>query len=119
MDAKTGAMTQLTTNPAEDVMPAWSADDKEIIFTSSRDTYKTLWSVNVETKTERKHVTSEGNIAAASMGPDGTMVYQSSVGNDSQLNIDGKSFTKDDVVLPFRPRWDSKNEYLNLVVGLP
>ena len=47
-------MTQLTTNPAEDVMPAWSADDKDIIFTSSRDTYKTLWAVNVATKAERK-----------------------------------------------------------------
>ncbi len=29
MDVKTDALTQLTTNPAEDVMPAWSADDKE------------------------------------------------------------------------------------------
>ncbi|MEP6828710.1 MAG: amidohydrolase family protein [Rhizomicrobium sp.] len=117
MDVKTGAMTQLTTNPAEDVMPAWSADDKEIIFTSSRDTYKTLWAVNVVTKAERKIADSDGNIAAASMGPDGQLVYESSVGNDSQLNYNGKSISGKEVVFPFRPSWVSKNEFFYVADG--
>jgi len=117
MDVKSGALTQLTTNPAEDVMPAWSADDKEVIFTSSRDTYKTLWAVNVETKAERKIADSDGNIAAASMGPDGQLVYQSSVGNDSQLNYNGKSISGKEVVFPFRPSWVSKNEFFYVADG--
>jgi len=117
MDVKSGALTQLTTNPAEDVMPAWSADDKEVIFTSSRDTYKTLWAVNVETKAERKIADSDGNIAAASMGPDGQLVYESSVGNDSQLNYNGKSISGKEVVFPFRPSWVSKNEFFYVADG--
>jgi len=117
MDVKSGALTQLTTNPAEDVMPAWSADDKEVIFTSSRDTYKTLWAVNVETKAERKIADSDGNIAAASMGPDGQLVYESSVGNDSQLNYNGKSISGNEVVFPFRPSWVSKNEFFYVADG--
>ncbi|MBN9546932.1 MAG: PD40 domain-containing protein [Alphaproteobacteria bacterium] len=117
MDVKSGALTQLTTNPAEDVMPAWSTDDKEVIFTSSRDTYKTLWAVNVETKVERKIADSDGNIAAASMGPDGQLVYQSSVGNDSQLNYNGKSISGKEVVFPFRPSWVSKNEFFYVADG--
>ena len=104
MDVKSGQLTQLTTNPAEDVMPAWSSDDKEIIFTSSRDTYKTLWAVNVATKAERKIATSDGNIAAASMGPDGQLVYESSVGNDSQLNFNGKAISGNEVAFPFPPQ---------------
>ena len=117
MDVKTGALTQLTTNPAEDSMPAWSADDKDVIFTSSRDTYKTLWAVNVETKAERKIADSEGNIAAASMGPDGQLVYESSVGTDSQLNYNGKSISGTEVVFPFRPSWVSKNEFFYVADG--
>ena len=45
LDVKSGGLSQLTTNPAEDTMPAWSPDDKEIAFISSRDTYKTAWAI--------------------------------------------------------------------------
>jgi len=118
MDVKSGAMRQLTTNPAEDVMPAWSADDKEIIFTSSRDAYKTLWSVNVATKEEHKIADSKGNIAAASISPGGQLVYQASVGVDSKLEINGKSVSGKEVVFPFRPSWTSNNEFFYTADGL-
>ena len=118
LDVKSGALRQLTTNPAEDVMPAWSADDKEIIFTSSRDTYKTLWAVNVATKAEHKIADSEGNIAAASVDPDGQLVYQASFGNDSQLYIQRQDDHQgDEVVFPFRPSWISKNEFFYTADG--
>src|ERR1700678_3488281 len=54
LDVRNGQLTELTTNPAEDTMPAWSPDDKEIVFISSRDNYKSAWAVNVATKAERK-----------------------------------------------------------------
>ena len=67
---RTGGLSQLTANPAEDTMPAWSPDDKEIAFISSRDNYKTAWAVNVATKAERQVASvSEGKIDAASYGP--------------------------------------------------
>ena len=118
LNRATGAMTQLTTNPAEDVMPAWSADDKEVIFTSSRDAYKTLWAVNVATKVEHKIADSTGNIAAASVSPAGKLVYQSSTGNDSQLNMDGKSITGNEVVFSFRPSWLNANEFFYTADGM-
>ena len=118
LDTKTGALTQLTTNPAEDAMPAWSADDKEIVFISSRDNYKTAWAVNVATKAERKVASVEaGRIDAASFGPGGQLVYESSNGNDSQLNLDGKALTKNEVVFPFRPSWVSSNEFFYTADG--
>ena len=117
LDVNTGALRELTTNPSEDVMPAWSPDDKEIVFTSSRDGYKTLWAVNVATGAEHKVASSDGKIEAASYGPGGQLVYESSVGNDSQLNLDGKAITKNEVVFPFRPSWTSKNEFFYTADG--
>ncbi len=117
LDVKTGALRELTKDPSEDVMPAWSADDKEIVFTSSRDNYKSVWAVNVATGAERKAAGSDGKVEAASVGPDGQLVYESSVGNDSQLNMDGKAITKNEVVFPFRPSWVSKDEFFYTADG--
>ena len=135
MDVKTGAMRQITTSPAEDVMPAWSADDKEIVFASSRDNYRTLWTVNLATKAETKvatvakvasfvtagptgsFVSNDGLITAASFGPGGQLVYQSSVGNESQLNIGDKAITGSEVVFPFRPSWVSNTEFFYTADG--
>ena len=74
--------------------------------------------MNVATKAERKVASFE---TARSMpppvGPDGQLVYESSVGNDSQLNLDGKAITKNEVVFPFRPSWVSKNEFFYTADG--
>src|SRR6185437_454506 len=118
LDTRNGQLTELTTNPAEDTMPAWSPDDKEIVFISSRDNYKSAWAVNVATKAERKVASvSRGRLDAASYGPDGQLVYETSDGNDSQLNIDGKAITKNEVVFPFRPSWVSSNEFFYTADG--
>jgi hypothetical protein len=60
---------------------------------------------------------SEGKIDAASYGPGGELVYESSIANDSQLNLDGKPITKDEVVFPFRPSWISGNEFFYTADG--
>ena len=75
LDVRTGELRELTTNPAEDTMPAWSPDDKEIVFISSRDNYKSAWAVNVATKAERKVASVDnGRIDAASYGPGGQLI---------------------------------------------
>ncbi|MGH6828844.1 MAG: amidohydrolase family protein [Rhizomicrobium sp.] len=117
LDLKTGRVRQLTTNPAENTMPAWSSDDKEIVFISSRDGYKSVWSVDVSTGQERKLASSTGKVEAASIGPGGQIVFESSVGNDSQLNLDGKAITTNEVVFPFRPSWVSANEFFYTADG--
>ncbi len=118
LDVKTGELRQLTANPAEDTMPAWSADDKEIVFISSRDNYKSAWAVNVATKAERRVASFDsGRIDAASYGPGGQLVYESSVGNDSQLNLDGKALTRNEVVFPFRPSWVSNDAFFYTADG--
>jgi len=119
LDVRTGQLTELTTNPAEDTMPAWSPDDKEIVFISSRDNYKSAWAVNVATKVERKVASAPtgGRIDAASYGPGGQLVYESSVGFDSQLDLDGKPITKNEVAFPFRPSWVSANEFFYTADG--
>ncbi|HEY4076848.1 MAG TPA: amidohydrolase family protein [Rhizomicrobium sp.] len=118
LDTRNDQLTQLTTNPAEDTMPAWSPDDKEIVFISSRDGYKSAWAVNVATTAEHKVASvGQGRIDAASYGPGGQLVYQSSNGNSSQLNIGGKPITRDEVVFPFRPSWVAANEFFYTADG--
>jgi Tol biopolymer transport system component len=118
LDTRNGELTELTTNPAEDTMPAWSPDDKEIVFISSRGGYKSAWAVNVATKAEHEVASvGAGKIDAASYGPGGQLVYESSNGDDSQLNIDGKPITRGEVVFPFRPSWISANEFFYTADG--
>jgi Tol biopolymer transport system component len=117
LDVRTGELRQLTTDPAEDTMPAWSQDDKEIVFVSSRDGYKSVWAVDVASRAEKKLASSNGKIEAASIGPGGQLVYESSVGLNSQLNMDGKAITKNEVVFPFRPSWVSNDEFFYTADG--
>lgn len=118
LNLKTGALTELTKDPSEDTMPAWSPDDKEIVFISSRDNYRSAWAVNVATRSERRVASlAEGRIEAASFGPGGQLVYESASGESSQLNLDGKPITRNELVFPFRPSWISQNLFFYTADG--
>ena len=84
-------------------MPAWSPDDKEIVFISSRDNYKSAWAVNVATKAERKVASvTEGKIDAASYGPGGAdWSMNPRTAMTASSKSDGKAITKNEVVFPF------------------
>ena len=111
MDLRSGAMTQVTTDPAEDSMPTWSADDKEIAFVSTREGQNGVWVAPAAGGPERRVATSAGVVDAASWGPGGQIVYHAVQGPSSRLEIDGKTITADENVFPFRVSWVSSADY--------
>ena len=46
LDLRTGALKRITNDPSENHMPAWSPDDKDIVFSSTRDDGKSVWAAN-------------------------------------------------------------------------
>jgi Tol biopolymer transport system component len=87
LDARSGRLTQVTRDRADDFMPTWSPDDREIAFISTRAGGQTIWAVTVATGAERR-VSAEGIRAdAPSWGPGGQIVYHSTGGIGSQLEV--------------------------------
>jgi Tol biopolymer transport system component len=111
MDAQGGSLRQLTTHPAEDFMPTWSADDKEIAFASNRDNGASVWAVSVANGTERKLATGAGRLDAPSWGPKGDLVYHDTVGGESRYDVDGAALTASENVFAFRASWVSPTEF--------
>ena len=69
LDVRSGELKQLTKDPADDYMPSWSPDDKEIAFASARENQSSIWAVNVATGAERKVSTAAGRVDAPSWAP--------------------------------------------------
>jgi Tol biopolymer transport system component len=119
LDTRKGQLTQVTKDRADDFMPTWSPDDSEIAFISTRAGGQTIWAVNVSSGTERR-VSAEGIRAdAPSWGPGagGKIVYHSTAGNGSQLEVDGTGLTGDENAFPFRASWASPNEIVYVSDG--
>src|SRR5581483_2261415 len=110
LDVRTGAIRQLTRDPAEDFMPRWSPDDREVAFAATRENAQGVWAVSVVDATERKVVTTTAHVDAAGWGPGGEMVYHATDGASSRLEMDSKPITTNEHVFPFRPSWLSKSE---------
>lgn len=117
LDTRNGQLTQVTTDRADDFMPTWSPDDKEIAFISTRAGGQTVWAVTLATRAERR-VSAEGVRAdAPSWGPGGQIVYHSTAGNGSQLELDARSLTGEENAFPFRVSWKSATEIVYVSDG--
>ena len=117
LDIRSGQVTQVTKDRADDFMPTWSPDDSEIAFISTRSGGQTIWAVNVSTGAERR-VSAEGVRAdAPSWGTGGKLVYHSTAGNGSQLEVDGQPLTGGENAFPFRASWASANEIVYVSDG--
>jgi Tol biopolymer transport system component len=117
LDTRNGQLTQVTKDRADDFMPTWSPDDSEIAFISTRAGGQTIWAVNVASGVERR-VSAEGVRAdAPSWGPGGRIVYHSTAGNGSQLEVDGTGLTGEENAFPFRASWASANEIVYVSDG--
>jgi Tol biopolymer transport system component len=117
LDLRSGEIRQLTRNPAEDTMPSWSPDDGRISFVSTRESGQGVWAVDANGGEERRLVTSGARIDAASWGPGGEVLAHGVDGTKGWLQIDGKSFTGDEHVFPFRPSFLSKTEFFYTADG--
>ncbi|NUQ12061.1 MAG: PD40 domain-containing protein, partial [Gemmatimonadaceae bacterium] len=117
LDVRTGQVTQVTRDRGDDFMPTWSPDDREIAFISTRAGGQTIWAVTLETGAERR-VSGDGVRAdAPSWGPGGRIVYHSTAGNGSQLEIDGQAVTMDENAFPFRASWVSATDIVYVSDG--
>ncbi|WP_263385108.1 amidohydrolase family protein [Granulicella arctica] len=117
LDLRSGELKRMTNDPSENHMPTWSPDDKEIAFSSTRDEGEAIWAIDVATGNERKVLSAHGTVSAPSWGPDGKLVYHSTSGNGSQLEVDGKAITTAENAFPFRVSWDSSNEFFYVSDG--
>ncbi len=111
LDLRTGALKRITNDPSENHMPAWSPDDKDIVFSSTRDDGKSVWAVNVAEGTTRKVFTASGVVSAPSWGPGGKIVYNDALTGVSRLEVDGKSLTADENAFAFRVSWASPSDF--------
>lgn len=117
LDLATGRLTQVTTDRADDFMPTWSPDDRELAFISTRAGGQTIWAIDLATRAERR-VSADGVRAdAPSWGPGGHIVYHSTSGNGSQLEVDGRGLTGDENAFPFRASWASPTEIVYVSDG--
>jgi Tol biopolymer transport system component len=110
LEVATGKVTQFTTDRADDFMPTWSPDDGEIAFISTRAGGQTIWARSLTSGAERR-VSADGVRAdAPSWGPGGEIIYHSTGGIGSQLEIDGRGLTQEENAFPFRAAWASATE---------
>jgi Tol biopolymer transport system component/imidazolonepropionase-like amidohydrolase len=118
LDTRSGEMRQITKGNTEDFMPTWSPDDSEIAFASSRDSYESIWSMNVRTGGERRVRSVKGaRLDAPSWGPGGQLLYHVTEGGRTRYEIDGKAVTGDENVFAFRASWASPSEYVYVSDG--
>ena len=117
LDVRSGALTQVTNDRADDFMPTWSPDDREVAFISTRAGGQTIWSVTLAGGAERR-ISAEGVRAdAPSWGPGGQIVYHSTAGIGSQLEIEGRGLTGEENAFPFRAAWASATEIVYVSDG--
>jgi Tol biopolymer transport system component len=79
VDAAGGPPRRLTVNPAEDVVPGWSADGRWIYFTSNRSGDRQIWRMPAdrpEGESQAVPVTRQGGFYAVE-SPDGRSLYYS------------------------------------------
>jgi Tol biopolymer transport system component len=115
LDLGSGAIKQLTRDPAEDTMPSWSPDDRQVSFASTRDNGKGVWAVDAAGGPEHRLVTTVSQIDAASWG--GEVVAHGVDGSKGWLEVNGKSITGDEHVFPFRPSFLSRSEFFYTADG--
>ena len=118
LDVRSGELKQITKGPSEDFMPSWSANDDEIAYASSRDSYDSIWTMNVRSMGERRVRTVKGaRLDAPSFGPGGQLLYHVTAGQQTRFELDGKAVTDSENVFAFRASWASPAEYLYVSDG--
>lgn len=111
LDVATGALVQLTSDPAEESMPSWSPNDADVSFVSTRDGGRHVWAVPSRGGEPRQIATSSGVVDAASWSPGGQIVAHVVQGTSSRLEHNGASITGTENVQPFRPSWAGAAEF--------
>lgn len=111
LDVRSGDLRQITRHEADDFMPSWSPDDRELAFISARESGQSIWAVTLATGAERRVSPAGVRADAPSWGPGGQIVYHSSTGTESRLEVDGRPLTGTENAFPFRVSWVSGGDF--------
>lgn len=77
-----GEAKQLTSHPAYESYPLWTADGQEVIFSSEREGTADLWVVSAKGGVPRRITTYNGSEKPLAVGPDGTIYFTSYIQYD-------------------------------------
>lgn len=124
VDSKGGKARQITTNAAYDTDPLWSADGKEIIFSSYRENSKDIYKVSADGGVPTRLTTYPGNETPKAVLKDGRIVFSASIQQDvkygdfpgnAQLYIIGKDGGKPSLVTSLPVSEMDVNENGNII----
>ena len=96
-DIELADLERLTTDPGQDITPAWSPDGTQIVFVSYREGNSDLYIMNADGTDKRKLPNDMGAAAWPSWGSDGKIVFTyigSGLVGIATINPDGTEFTK-------------------------
>ena len=96
MPLEGGDLVQLTTDPAEDFLPAWSPDMKEIVFYSYRTGNPNIFVMSAEGGTSRQLTNDPGRDAHPDWSSDGKMIAFHS-DRSGQVEVYALSVEKDEL----------------------
>ncbi|MBR5034230.1 MAG: PD40 domain-containing protein [Bacteroidales bacterium] len=87
VNADGGQARQITSSPYYESDPLWSADGKQLIFSSLRDNSKDIWVVPATGGTPRQLTTFTGEETPLAVLPDGTVIYSANILPDTQAAV--------------------------------
>jgi Tol biopolymer transport system component/imidazolonepropionase-like amidohydrolase len=122
----TGDVTRVTRGPANEFMPAWSPDGREIAFVSDRREKPGVYAIAVGPNgggAERLVAGTDGAVAGPSWSPDGSsLAFNVIAGGRSRLVVASGGALRDigdadEDVFPFRPQWIGVSQLLYTADG--
>ncbi len=82
VSSKGGKAMQLTTNPAYETDPLWTADGQNIVFSSTREKYKNIYIISANGGTPTRLTTFTGSETPLAVLPDGTVLFSANIQAD-------------------------------------
>ncbi len=84
VDANGGKAAQLTSNPAYDSDPIWTADGKSIVFSSYREKSKDVYIVSADGGIPKRLTSYSGNETPLAVLADGSVLFSAAIQQDVQ-----------------------------------
>jgi Tol biopolymer transport system component len=100
-------VVQLTTDPADDARPSWSADGRRIVFVRAGSGFTEIWRMRADGGGQRRLTRSGSHNDAPVFSPDGTKISWEQDGDIWTMNADGSGQVDitNDPALDTNPSW--------------